>query len=50
MDEHHRRPVALVDVGEAQAVDLAVVRLEVEPGKLGETLVGSPEGVHLGRP
>ncbi len=39
MEEHHRRAVALVEVGEAHPVDLAVVGLEGEVGKPVEPLV-----------
>jgi len=33
VEEDHRRPFSLVEVGEAEAVDLAVPRLEAEVGE-----------------
>jgi hypothetical protein len=37
---------ALIDVVEPQAVDLGVVRLELEAGQALETLVGGAKDVH----
>ena len=45
MNEDDGLAVALVDVSEPQAVDLAVARLVVEPRQRLEALVGSSEGV-----
>ena len=46
MEEHHRRPVAHVDVGEPQPVHLAVLRLVVEAGQVVEAVIWSSEDVH----
>ena len=43
-----RRALALVDVGEPQAVDLAVVRLEVEARQVLEALLGCADDLGRG--
>ena len=50
MKEDDRRAVALVDVRQPQAVDLAIAGLEVEIGQPGEPLVRCADDVHRASP
>src|SRR4051794_17573102 len=45
VEEHHRGPVALVEVGESEPIDLAVVRLEREAREAFEALVRGAKGL-----
>ena len=45
VEEDHRPPLPLVEVGQPQPVHLAVMRLEREVGEAVEALVGCPEDV-----
>ena len=48
MEEHDRLPLALVEVGQAEAVELAVVRGEREVREALEQLVGGADRVGHG--